>query len=83
VAARRREFARLQRLLRGWLAAQAPEILQSHTTAALLRTPWTKDIEDQMDALLCALVGRQAAVRGWRSMEILGDRRSGFIVVPR
>ncbi|MEX1010298.1 MAG: DUF429 domain-containing protein [Chthoniobacterales bacterium] len=82
VAARRREFARLQRLLRGWLAAQAPEILQSHTTAVLLRTPWTKDIEDQTDALLCALVGRQAAVHGRRSMEILGDLRTGFIVLP-
>ena len=82
VTARRREFARLQRLLRGWLAAQAPEILQLRATTALLRIPWTKDIEDQTDALLCALVGRQWAVRGRCSMEILGDLRTGFIVLP-
>lgn len=82
VAARRREFARLQRLLRGWLAAEAPEILRLRATAALLHTPWTKDVEDQTDALLCALVGRQGAVHGRRSLEILGDLRAGFIVLP-
>lgn len=83
VAARRREFARLQRLVRQWLGPQAPEILRHPPTTALLRTPWTKDIEDQTDALLCALVGRQWAVDGKRSLEILGDRRTGFIVVPK
>ena len=83
VADRRREFARLQRLLRRWLGATAPEILREPATAALLRTPWTKDIEDQTDALLGALVGRQWAVAGRRSLEVLGDHRTGFIVVPQ
>ena len=83
VAARRREFTRLQRLLREWLGAQAPEILDHAATRALLRTPWTKDTEDQTDALLCALLGRQWAVDGKRSLEILGDHRRGFIVVPK
>jgi predicted RNase H-like nuclease len=35
------------------------------------------------DGLLCALVGWQAAVHGPRSLEILGDLRTGFIVLPR
>jgi predicted RNase H-like nuclease len=83
VAARRREFARLQRLVRQWLDTQAPEILRHPPTEELLHTPWTKDIEDQTDALLCALVGRQWAVAGKRSVEFLGDRRTGFIVVPK
>lgn len=82
-AARRREFARLQRLLRAWLADQAPEIAGNLPTRRLLRTAWTKDTEDLTDALLCALVGWQWAVRGRRSLEILGDLRGGFIVVPR
>ena len=83
VAARRRAFARLRNLLRRWLENCAPEIAQHHPTAALLRSRWTKDREDMTDALLCAMIGWQWAVRGRRSLEILGDRRSGFIVVPR
>jgi predicted RNase H-like nuclease len=83
VAARRRAFARLRSLLRRWLENCAPEIAQHHPTAALLRSRWTKDREDMTDALLCAMIGWQWAVRGRRSLEILGDRRSGFIVVPR
>ena len=83
VLARRRAFARLQRLLRAWLGRHAPEILREPATAGLLGTPWTKDIEDQTDALLCALVGYQAALHGWRALEILGDLRTGFIVLPQ
>jgi predicted RNase H-like nuclease len=83
VAARRREFARLQCLLRAWLTKQTPALAADPATAALLRTAWTKDTEDMTDALLCALVGWQAAVKGPRSLEILGDRRTGFIVLPR
>ena len=82
VAARRREFARLQRLLRAWLADHAPDIAQERATIALLRTPWTKDTEDLTDALLCALVGWQWAVHRRRSLEVLGDLRTGFIVIP-
>ena len=82
VAARRREFARLQRLLRAWLAEHVPALAEDSTTIALLRTAWTKDTEDLTDALLCALVGWQAAVRGPRALETLGDRRTGFIVLP-
>jgi predicted RNase H-like nuclease len=83
VAARRRAFARLRSLLRRWLENCAPEIARHGPTAALLRTRWTKDCEDMTDALLCAMIGWQWAVRGRRTLEILGDRRSGFIVVPR
>jgi predicted RNase H-like nuclease len=83
VAERRREFARLQRLLRAWLVERAPALAEDPATGALLRTVWTKDTEDMTDALLCALVGWQAAVHGPRSLEILGDLRTGFIVLPR
>jgi len=83
VTARRREFARLQRLLRAWLADHAPEIAPDPATLALLRTPWTKDTEDLTDALLCALLGHQWITEGRRSLEILGDLRTGFIVIPK
>lgn len=83
VTARRRAFARLQRLLRRWLAQVAPEIPNQRPTADLLRARWSKDREDLTDALLCAMVGWQWAVRGRRALELLGDTRRGFIVVPR
>ena len=83
VAARRRAFVQLRSLLRRWLENCAPEIARHGPTAALLRTRWTKDCEDMTDALLCAMIGWQWAVRGRRTLETLGDRRSGFIVVPR
>jgi predicted RNase H-like nuclease len=83
VASRRRAFARLQDLLHAWLRQSAPEILQHPPTSELLRLRWTKDVEDMTDALLCAMVGWQRAVRGSRTLEILGDTRNGFIVVPR
>ncbi len=83
VAARRHAFARLQRLLRTWLGRCAPEILRQAPTADLLRTAWTKDGEDMTDALLCALIGRQWAVEGKKTLDILGDTRRGFMVVPR
>jgi predicted RNase H-like nuclease len=82
VAARRREFARLQKLLRAWLGLHAPELAAHPAARSLLRQPWSKDTEDRTDALLCALIGRGWAVGGRRAMEILGDEQTGFIVLP-
>jgi predicted RNase H-like nuclease len=82
VTERRREFARLQRLLRGWLKLHAPEIAAHETIGRLLRAKWTKDDEDRTDALLSALVGWQRATHGAAAVEILGDTRLGFIVLP-
>ena len=82
VAARRREFARLQHHLRQWPDARAAGIAAHAEIAALLRLPWTKHDEDRTDALLCALVGWQWAVRGRDAMEILGDEETGFLVLP-
>ncbi len=83
VADRRRAFAQLQKLLRTWLARHAPEMAEHGPTRQLLRQPWTKNIEDQTDAILCALVGRTWAVHGRRAVEILGDTATGFIVLPQ
>ena len=82
VIERRREFARLQHLLRAWLQLHAPEIAVQETIGHLLRARWTKDDEDRTDALLSALVGWQWATRGAAAVEILGDTEHGFIVLP-
>jgi predicted RNase H-like nuclease len=82
VTERRREFARLQRLLRAWLKLHAPEVAGHAAITRLLSAPWTKDEEDRTDALLSALVGWQWATQGAGAMQILGDTRRGFIVLP-
>ena len=83
VAARRREFAHLQRLLRAWLKKHAPQVAEHGGTRELLGRVWTKDTEDQTDALLCALIGWQWITGGRCAMDILGDERTGFIVIPK
>lgn len=83
VAERRREFRRLQRLLCACLAGEFPEVALPPETRRLLRTPWTKDIEDRTDALFCALIGwRHWRDRG-RSSEVIGNLGTGFILLPR
>lgn len=82
-AERRREFRRLQRLLRACLASQFPEVTLAPETRRLLRAPWTKHVEDQTDALFCALIGWQHWRDHGRSSEVIGDRETGFILLPR
>jgi predicted RNase H-like nuclease len=83
VAEKRREFARLQGLLRKLLAAQFPWLAPGEETDTLLGRPWSKAVEDQTDALFCALLGLwHLHHRGGRS-EVIGDLATGFILLPR
>ena len=83
VAARRLEFARLQRLLLQCLATLFPHVVLNALTSKLLETAWTKDIEDQTDALVCALVGDWHWRHRGQRTEVLGDRETGFFIVPQ
>ena len=49
----------------------------------LITQPWSKKNEDQIDALICALVGYWHWKYEGKQTEILGDLDSGFIVVPK
>jgi predicted RNase H-like nuclease len=82
VIARRAEFERLQDCLRKCFAEHFPMLEVGAEVAALLTLPWTKDVEDQTDALVCALIGYWHWLhRGARS-QVLGNRETGFLVVP-
>jgi hypothetical protein len=82
VADRRREFGRLQCLLRDLLATEFPILTLDAETPALLVAPWSKPVEDRTDALFCALIALwHVHHRGTRS-EILGDLATGFILLP-
>ena len=81
-ATRRAEFARFQGLLRDGLPGRFPELEENAALHKLLAAPWTKPAEDQLDALLCALVGYQHWQHDGARSQVLGDLESGFIVVP-
>jgi predicted RNase H-like nuclease len=83
VANRRREFRRLQALLRNCLAQKFPELKLNEQTTELLTAGWSKPVEDKLDALFCALIGCHHYLRGPGQSEVLGDRKSGFILLPK
>jgi len=82
VDARRREFARLQNLIRASLKRSFPKVVVRPTVEKLLSAPWSKGSEDQTDALFCALIG----YRHWETeglvCDVVGSLESGFILLP-
>ena len=82
VAARRLEFTRLQGLLRGCLQSSFPELESTPALEEILGATWTKPAEDRLDAFVCALIG----LHHWRHhggrSEVIGDLKSGFILLP-
>ncbi|MEM7696862.1 MAG: DUF429 domain-containing protein [Verrucomicrobiota bacterium] len=82
VADRRREFARYQCLLRDWLDREIPGMTELSSIAECLSLPWSKPIEDQTDAILCAVIGWHHVRYRGRQSEVLGDDESGHMIIP-
>ena len=57
VAERRKEFQRLQGLMRKLMKRKFPGVTLNQETRSLLRQKWSKPVEDRTDALFCALIG--------------------------
>lgn len=83
IAARRREFRRLQTELHACLTAHFPALEMSAELSRLLGLPWTKNVEDQTDAFFCALIGYWHWRHRGAKTEVLGDLATGFILVPQ
>jgi len=82
VAERRKEFRRLQGLMRKLMKRRFPGLTLNQETRNLLRQKWSKPVEDRTDALFCALIGMwHWMYRGKRS-EVIGDLKTGFILLP-
>jgi len=83
VAERRREFRRYQSLLRSCLQCRFPELHPGLVGEGLLEAVYSKEAEDRLDALFCALI----AYHHWRHQgqqtQIIGDAQSGFLVLPQ
>jgi predicted RNase H-like nuclease len=82
VAAKREEFRRLQGLITSCLARDFVELTVTPTIEKLLQAPWTKNIEDQTDALFCALIGYRHWMTKGAACEVVGSLDTGFILLP-
>ncbi len=82
VVERSREFARLQRLLHRLIRDEFPRLALGKEATTVLRLPWSKRVEDQLDALFCALIGLWHVTYRGRRSEVIGDLRTGFILLP-
>jgi len=80
VAAKRVVFGQLQELLRSYLDRH--QFTCSPQIEELLETPWSKKVEDQTDAILCALTGHLHLGSGGEKTTHLGCDREGFLVYP-
>lgn len=88
--ARREELTRLQVLLFHLLPRLDPPVKLGEEAERLFRTdPRSlrggshKEHEDRLDAVICALVGLYHWWHGGRRSQILGDLKTGYIVLPR
>ena len=82
VAERRKEFQRLQGLMRKLMKRRFPGLKLNQETRSLLRQKWSKPVEDRTDALFCALIGMWHWMHQGRKSEVIGDRKTGFILLP-
>jgi len=82
VADRRKEFRRLQRLIRKCLKKKFLGLAIGPETKSLLAQRWSKPVEDRTDALFCALIGLWHWMHLGRKSEVIGDRKTGFILLP-
>lgn len=83
VEQRRQEFASLQRALKSLIRSRLPRLGDQVEIIALLDQPWSKAIEDQTDALMCALLAYDHWYAQGKITEVLGDLNTGFMVIPK
>ncbi len=88
LAERRLALGAYRQLIRAYVTAECPRLTETLPGAVLdeLPLPATggtlKDLEDRLDALVCALAARHLWVHGAAGTQTFGDTRSGYIVVP-
>lgn len=79
---RRREFRRLQRLMRTCIDTRFPYLKLDDESKTLLNTAWSKPVEDRTDALFCALIGLWHWKHRGKRSEVIGNLKTGFILLP-
>jgi predicted RNase H-like nuclease len=82
VTERRQHFRQLQVHLEHFLQEALPELQLSQQIRTLLQQPWSKNIEDQTDAVLAALIGYWHWRHAGQRSQVLGDLTTGFLLLP-
>ena len=78
-----RGFSELKSLLFNALESRFFAVENLYLIQSLFDQPWSKNSEDQVDALICALIGYWHWKYQGELTEILGDLDTGFIVIPK
>ncbi len=78
-----RGFSELKSLLFNALDSRFFAVDNLHLIQSLFDQPWSKNNEDQVDALICALIGYWHWKYQGELTEIIGDLDTGFIVIPK
>jgi len=88
IAQRKVELKKLQQSIQTVLTQLTPTINLGDFTSAIaqsldpLKGTALKAIEDQLDSLICAYIGAYWWYWGSQRNQVLGDRASGYIIVP-
>ncbi|MCE0499720.1 MAG: DUF429 domain-containing protein [Methylacidiphilales bacterium] len=82
IAAKRSESRRLQDLLRKSLQNHQIDIVVSQEIEALLNADLSKTVEDQTDAVVCALIGYLHWKYQGHLSKVIGSIDQGFILLP-
>ena len=86
LAERQSELKRFYHLLTSELVKQQPALATVESVPSIAEQQLTghqlKNIEDQLDALLCAYVGAHWWYWGVEKNQILGDQAGGYLIVP-
>ena len=86
IAERQSELQRFYQLLTSELLKRQPALATIELVPSVAEEQLTgnqlKNIEDQLDALLCAYVGAHWWYWGIEKNQVLGNREDGYIIVP-
>ncbi len=80
VAKRREEFRKFQALV--LRLVETFQLIPDGSVLTALEADWKKSVEDRVDAILCAIIGWNHWLNRGEESEILGDRETGFLVLP-
>lgn len=79
---KQKEFRKYQLAFKKFLSLHFPELELNRDIEKLFKVNWNKKSEDLLDAFFCALLGMwHFKFKGTKS-EIIGDLKTGFILLP-
>lgn len=77
-----KEFRRYQKVFKDFLDENFQNLELNKDAKMLFKAQWDKPNEDKLDALFCGILGMWHYIFSGRESEIIGNRKSGFILLP-